>query len=59
MTFNSTRQTIRACSLAAGIMETGSKLFDKQTDVTVITSACWIAAAARPVIKLPDGRLGI
>ena len=59
MTCNSTRQTIRAGSLIAGIVKTVSELFNKEQDVATITSACWIAAAARPVIKLPDGRLGI
>ncbi len=43
----------------AGTMETVSKIFINEPEVTTITSACWIAAAARPVIKLPDGRLGI
>jgi len=40
-------------------METVAKMFVKEQDATIITSACWIAAAARPLIKLPDGRLGI
>ena len=59
MTLDSTTQPIRACSLMASIMETVSRLFSKEQGVTIITSACWIAAAARLVIKLPDGRLGI